>query len=129
MTEKEIEELAHKCSAHTILNISLKYKEFDKINAQDLGKIFFAEFFAAIHEGQREGAKWALKNQWVSVKDRLPELDKDGISNNVFIHGSGGYVGSAFYWDNTFFSWDGQNEIHGVDYWMPIPEIEEEEKK
>ena len=69
------------------------------------------------------GAEYALENQWISVKDELPKIGDDGYSDNIFIHGSGGYVGSAYFEDNKFYSWIGDDEIIGVDYWMPIPEL------
>ena len=69
------------------------------------------------------GAEYALENQWISVKDELPKIGDDGYSDNIFIHGSGGYVGSAYFEDNKFYSWIGDDEIIGIDYWMPIPEL------
>ena len=71
----------------------------------------------------KNGAEYALENQWISVKDELPKIGDDGYSDNIFIHGSGGYVGSAYFEDNKFYSWIGDDEIIGVDYWMPIPEL------
>ena len=50
------------------------------------------------------GAEYALENQWISVKDDLPKIGDDGYSDNIFIHGSGGYVGSAYFEDNKFYS-------------------------
>ena len=79
--------------------------------------------FREIEIAFKEGAKYALENQWISVKDKLPKINELGYSNNVFVHGSGGYAGSAYFEDNKFYSWIGDDEIIGVDYWMPIPEL------
>lgn len=73
-----------------------------------------------------EGAKWALENQWHDVNKELPKDDK-----NVLIHGSGGYVGVAYYngYQKSWYeAWD-VREIIGVDYWMPIPKLKESEDK
>ena len=77
----------------------------------------------------KNGAEYALENQWISVKDKLPKINELGYSDNVFIHGGGGYVGSAYFEDNKFYSWVGNDVIIGVDYWMPIPELNLDDKE
>jgi hypothetical protein len=71
----------------------------------------------------KNGAEYALENQWISVKERLPEITELECSDDIFIHGSGGYVGSAYFEDNKFYSLIGDDNILGVDYWMPIPKL------
>ena len=77
----------------------------------------------------KNGAEYALENQWISVKDELPKINELGYSDNIFIHGSGGYAGSAYFEDNKFYSWVGNDVIIGVDYWMPIPELNLDDKE
>ena len=61
-----------------------------------------------------DGAKWALDNQWISVKDKLPSnLQRCFIrfGDGTVIHSC--YVGGYFMGDDD----------HDTKYWMPIPKL------
>jgi hypothetical protein len=59
------------------------------------------------------------KQQWISVKDRLPEEHKYGISKDVLTI-SGCKMQTKCY-DHEIKQWSGSNYIR-VTHWMPLPE-------
>lgn len=75
-----------------------------------------------------EGAQWAdehPKSPWISVEDRLPELDKEVIvlAKDKFIdidqladNGEGGY----YWWKNERVIYCEEDKIT---HWMPIPKV------
>lgn len=77
-----------------------------------------------------EGTKWADANQpslWISVEDRLPELEKEVIVLDkrkqagidfLMDDGEGGY----YWWISNDTIWCEDDEIT---HWMPIPELAE----
>lgn len=76
------------------------------------------------------GAEWADKHQpspWISVEDRLPEKSVRYISQSVlcrYKRGSRIYYHVGMY-DYEFDEWS----ISNVTHWMPIPELNKEEKQ
>ena len=80
-------------------------------------------------------------NQWISVKDRLPEEMQDKSinsdwseelrpSDNVLILTTGGSYDVAWY-SHAFDDWTTGNEKHSyenweVAYWQPLPELPKE---
>jgi hypothetical protein len=103
-------------------------EEIRKEASKFAGKEYISDSYERerISFGFFHGAKWALENQWHDVNKELPKDDK-----NVLIHGSGGYVGVAYYngYQKSWYeAWD-VREIIGVDYWMPIPKLKESEDK
>ena len=44
-----------------------------------------AEGFGKLAPAFIEGAKYALENQWISVNERLPPEEKDGLSIKVLV--------------------------------------------
>ena len=72
--------------------------------------------FREIEIAFKEGAKYALENQWISVKDKLPD-DKQ----KCLVHLKCGAILSSVYFSlSKYFMNDDANE---ADYWMPIPEL------
>lgn len=78
-----------------------------------------------------EGAKWADTHpHWISVKDRKPKLkhseDNFKYSDTVIVT-NGKYRTSARWLHYTLGGWygwydDGDEELKGITYWMPMPE-------
>ena len=94
----------------------------DKINN-------IAEVFEKLSPIFLEGAKFALENQWISVKEDLPCNHKELLSPDdkrdtsyviVAIHGY--IVLSKMYKLNGKWSWENDEPTH----WMPIPKLPEE---
>ena len=71
----------------------------------------------------KNGAEYALENQWISVKDKLPKLDKNGLSDDVFIYCSDRYIGVSHFSNKEFINPEGFDIIDNVEYWMPIPKL------
>ena len=87
-----------------------------------------AEGFGKLAPAFLEGAKFALENQWISVKDDLPcnheELIDGNITHPVLVrHKNGKYELTVM---AHFVRW---NFMFGdITHWMPIPEIPKEEE-
>ena len=81
--------------------------------------------YQAAEDGFIAGAKYALNNQWISIKDKLPVIEKGMKYKNVFIHYLDGTICAGFYSD-TFYDWGGNTLPSGIDYWMEIPKSERE---
>ena len=71
----------------------------------------------------KNGAEYALENQWISVKNELPKISKLGYSDDILIHSVDGSIYISYFEDNKFYSWGKHEDILGVDYWMPIPKL------
>ena len=68
-----------------------------------------------------EGAKFALENQWISVNERLPPEEKDGLSIKVLVISTKGKI------DFSRYDYDMKGWISPVldiifTHWFPIPE-------
>lgn len=77
------------------------------------------------------GAEWADANQpapWISVEDKLPELDKE-----VIILDKGKHIDIDFLMDDGeggYFWWKSDESIccedDEITHWMPLPELPKE---
>lgn len=76
-----------------------------------------------IEESFISGYKYALENQWVSVKDRLPKLDRNGYCDDLLIYCSDRYLGVSHFSNKEFINPEGFDVIGNVKYWMPIPKL------
>ena len=101
--QKRIEEAAY------------EYIQSDAVSPENM-KLAFGDFI--------NGAKWALQNQWISVEEALPEENKLGDSDFVFVKTSIRYPFLASY-SYKHETWKDINHIaiHGVTHWTPIPEL------
>ncbi len=85
------------------------------------------------------GASDVLRNQWISVKDRLPKTaeiynakssEEFRLSNPVLTFGKNGFAVAMVVRDanqESFIDLDGYH-ISDITHWMPLPEPPEEEK-
>lgn len=72
-----------------------------------------------------EGAKFALENQWISVTDRLPEIEKDGLSKKVLVVSNKGKIDFSRY-DYDMEGWISPILDIVFTNWMPIPKFSKE---
>ena len=84
-----------------------------------------AEGFGKLAPVFLEGAKFALENQWISVNERLPPEEKDGLSIKVLVVSNKGKI------DFSRYDYDTKGWISPVldiifTHWMPIPELSKE---
>lgn len=74
-----------------------------------------------------EGARFALENQWISVNERLPPEEKDGLSIKVLVVSTKGKI------DFSRYDYDMKGWISPVldiifTHWFPIPELPKEKE-
>ena len=76
-----------------------------------------------------KGTEWLLEHMWISVDEALPEENKLGDSDFVFVKTSIRYPFLACY-SFKHETWKDINHvaIHGVTHWMQIPELKGGEK-
>lgn len=72
-----------------------------------------------------KGAEFALENQWISVNERLPPEEKDGLSIKVLVVSTKGKI------DFSRYDYDMKGWISPVldiifTHWFPIPELPKE---
>ena len=67
-----------------------------------------------------EGAKFALENQWISVTDRIPEIEKDGLSKKVLVVSAKGKIDFSRY-DYDMGEWISPVPDIEFTHWMPLP--------
>ena len=84
-----------------------------------------AEGFGKLAPVFLEGAKFALENQWISVNERLPPEEKDGLSIKVLVVSTKGKI------DFSRYDYDMKGWISPVldiifTHWLPIPELPKE---
>lgn len=93
--------------------------------AQSLTRVEPARFTRSdIELAFYSGAAWAAP-KWISVKERLPEEERDVVlygSRGIFF----GWLSSEESESPKFCSFD--SEIYGVTHWMPLPDAPKEEK-
>ena len=56
-----------------------------------------AEGFGKLAPAFLEGARFALENQWISVNERLPPEEKDGLSIKVLVVSTKGKIDFSRY--------------------------------
>ena len=56
-----------------------------------------AEGYGKLAPAFLEGAKFALENQWISVNERLPPEEKDGLSIKVLVVSTKGKIDFSRY--------------------------------
>ena len=84
-----------------------------------------AEGFGKLAPVFLEGAKFALENQWISVNERLPPEEKDGLSIKVLVVSTKGKI------DFSRYDYDMKGWISPVldiifTHWFPIPKLPKE---
>ena len=84
-----------------------------------------AEGYGKLAPAFIEGAKFALENQWISVNERLPPEEKDGLSIKVLVVSTKGKI------DFSRYDYDMKGWISPVldiifTHWFPIPELPKE---
>ena len=72
-----------------------------------------------------EGAKFALENQWISVNERLPPEEKDGLSIKVLVVSTKGKIDFSRY-DYNMKGWISPVLDIEFTHWMPLPELPKE---
>ena len=80
-----------------------------------------AEGYGKLAQAFIEGAEFALNNQWISVNERLPPEEKDGLSIKVLVVSTKGKI------DFSRYDYDMKGWISPVldiifTHWFPIPE-------
>lgn len=72
------------------------------------------------------GANFALQNQWLGVKEALPQNEESNLSENVIVRTDTGSIYYAYYhyYLKGWFSVDRSVRIDYVTHWMPIPILE-----
>lgn len=68
-----------------------------------------------------EGAKFALNNQWISVNERLPPEEKDGLSIKVLVVSTKGKIDFSRY-DYNMKGWISPVLDIIFTHWFLIPE-------
>ena len=68
-----------------------------------------------------EGAEFALNNQWISVNERLPPEEKDGLSIKVLVVSTKGKIDFSRY-DYNMKGWISPVLDIIFTHWFPIPE-------
>lgn len=68
-----------------------------------------------------EGAKFALENQWISVNERLPPEEKDGLSIKVLVVSTKGKIDFSRY-DYNMKGWISPVLDIIFTHWFAIPE-------
>lgn len=85
------------------------------VEHEDGGYILLSDVENAFHELLKENEQ--LKNQWVSVFERLPEK-----TQTKYLVLNNGFISLAEYWEpNRWVELTSFNES-GITHWMPLPE-------
>ena len=84
-----------------------------------------AEGYGKLAPAFIEGAKFALENQWISVNERLPPEEKDGLSIKVLVVSTKGKIDFSRY-DYDMKWWISPVLDIIFTHWFPIPEPQKE---
>ena len=84
-----------------------------------------AEEYGKLAPAFIEGAKFALENQWISVNERLPPEEKDGLSIKVLVVSTKGKIDFSRY-DYNMKGWISPVLDIIFTHWFPIPELPNE---
>lgn len=68
-----------------------------------------------------KGAEFALENQWISVNERLPPEEKDGLSIKVLVVSTKNKIDFSRY-DYDVGGWISSVLDIEFTHWMPLPE-------
>lgn len=87
-----------------------------------------AEGFGKLAPMFLEGANFALKNQWISVKEDLPcnheeLLNGDTLTKSVIIRNPDGSINFSLMYLNVEWKWMSEDK---PTHWFPIPELPNE---
>ncbi|WP_303223995.1 hypothetical protein [Butyricimonas faecihominis] len=85
----------------------------------------------------REEAQQALQKQWISVKEQLPPVDENFLSEQsdpvlVIINQKGFYEPEILVYNKHYHVWDTADgddfrcRVSDGDFWMAIPELKED---
>ena len=80
-----------------------------------------AEGYGKLAQAFIEGAEFALNNQWISVNERLPPEEKDGLSIKVLVVSTKGKIDFSRY-DYNMKGWISPVLDIIFTHWFPIPE-------
>ena len=80
-----------------------------------------AEGYGKLAPAFIEGAEFALNNQWISVNERLPPEEKDGLSIKVLVVSTKGKIDFSRY-DYDMEGWISPSLDIEFTHWMHIPE-------
>ena len=80
-----------------------------------------AEGYGKLAQAFIEGAEFALNNQWISVNERLPPEEKDGLSIKVLAVSTKGKIDFSRY-DYNMKGWISPVLDIIFTHWFPIPE-------
>ena len=80
-----------------------------------------AEGYGKLAPAFIEGAEFALNNQWISVNERLPPEEKDGLSIKVLVVSTKGKIDFSRY-DYNIKGWISPVLDIIFTHWFPIPE-------
>ena len=69
-----------------------------------------------------EGAEFALNNQWISVNERLPPEEKDGLSIKVLVVSTKGKIDFSRY-DYDMEGWISPSLDIEFTHWMYLPKL------
>ena len=100
--------------------INKRIEEVSYEDADGLYPRYFAHY-AVRRNGFLAGAEYALENQWISVKEGLPEKGTKVFAQDKYGNCSVSYLNEK----NSWRSDDGYEII--VAYWMPIPKLNKDE--
>ena len=81
-----------------------------------------AEGYGKLAPAFIEGAKFALENKWIRVTDRLPEIEKDGLSIKVLVVSNKGKIHFSRY-DYDIEGWISPVLDIEFTHWMPLPKL------
>ena len=80
-----------------------------------------AEGYGKLAPAFIDGAEFALENQWISVNERLPPEEKDGLSIKVLVVSTKGKIDFSRY-DYNMKGWISPVLDIIFTHWFPIPE-------
>ena len=80
-----------------------------------------AEGYGKLAQAFIEGAEFALNNQWISVNERLPPEEKDGLPIKVLVVSTKGKIDLSRY-DYATNGWISPVLDIIFTHWFPIPE-------
>ena len=72
-----------------------------------------------------DDAEFALKNQWISVNEKLPPIEKDNLSIKVLVVSTKGKIDFSRY-DYDIERWISPVLDIEFTHWMPLPNLPKE---